>query len=129
MDDVGHRFAAFYARRTAQNLGELVAGYFNHEDPRSRFSSQNGFWGRVRSAVLTVVVVDGSDRLALAPIAGAFGSGFTGMACYRTRNSLGDGFSRTGLAYGGYFGRALAHEFHPDIQSFAHRVIRKKKQD
>ncbi len=129
VDDIGHRFAAFYARRAAQNAGELIAGYLNHEDPRPRLSGQNGFWNRTRSALLSVMVVDGSGRPALAPMAGAFGSGFTGMACYRTRNSLADGFRRTGLAYGGYFGTALAHEFHPDIQTFAKRLLHKEKLD
>lgn len=130
IDDFGHRFAVFYARRAAQNTGEFLAGYLNRENPRPHLSTENGFWKRTRSALFSVVAVEGADggnRPALAPIAGAFGSGFVGVACYRTHNTLEDGFRRTGLAYGGYFGSALAHEFHPDIAAIASRLLHQKR--
>lgn len=132
MDDIGHRFAAFYARRAAQNAGEMLGGLLNREDPRPRVSSEHGFWNRTRSALWSVVRVEnanGSDRLALGPIAGAFGSGFTGMACFRSHDRIADGFRMTALSYGGYFGTALAHEFHPDILSFANHLRHRKKPD
>ena len=130
MDDFGHRFAVFYARRAAQNTGEFLAGYLNHENPRPHVSREEGFWKRARTALLSVVGVengDGGNRPALGPIAGAFGSGFVGAACYRNHNTLVDGLRRTGLAYGGYFGSALAHEFHPDIAALTNRLLHQSR--
>ena len=133
LDDFGRRFSIFYARHSAQSAGEMLAGYFNREDPRPRASLQHGFWNRTKSALESVMLTadpDGSDRrLALGPIAGAFGSGMVGMACYRTHNSFEDGLRRTGISYSTYFASALAREFHPDLTGFASRLLHKKKQD
>lgn len=130
--DFGHRFAVFYARRTGQSAAELIAGYLNHEDPRPHTSGQHGIWNRTRSALLSVMVVqdaEGDRRPALAPIAGAFGSGMVSVPCYRERNSMEDGLGRTGLTYGAYFGSAVFREFQPDLSGLASRLFRKKKQD
>ena len=128
--EFGYRFAVFYARRSAQSAGELLAGYLNHEDPRPHVSREHGTWNRARSALLSVVQTkdaDGDTRLALSPIAGAFGSGMVGVACYRMNNSATDGLSRSGIVYGTYFGRALWREFKPDLTTMAFRLLRQKK--
>jgi hypothetical protein len=65
---------------------------------------------------------DGSVRLALAPIAGAFGSGMVGAACYEKDNNAAAGFRRTGIVYGGYFASALFREFKPDLSTLARRL-------
>jgi hypothetical protein len=131
--EFGHRFGVFYARRSAQSTGELLAGYLDREDPRPHLSMQHGFWNRTKAAFESVAVTSNEDgsgrRPALAPIAGAFGSGMVGMALYRNHNSLEDGFRRTGISYSTYFASALAREFQPDIAGFATRLIHKKKQD
>ncbi len=132
MDDFGRRFAGFYARHAAQNGAELLAGYVNHEDPRFHPSMQHGVWNRTRSALLSVLTTkdaDGVSRPALAPIAGSFGAGFVGMALSERHDRLQDGFRRTGLSYGGYFGTALMREFHPDLALLASHILHKKKQD
>ena len=129
-DEFAHRFAVFYARRTAQNTGELLAGYFNHEDPRPHISQDHGFWNRTRSALLSVVQTkdaDGSVRPALAPIAGAFGSGMVGVACYERDNDAAHGFRRSGIVYSTYFANALFREFKPDLSTFAYRLLRQKR--
>src|SRR5690242_19506702 len=46
-----YRFAVFYARHTAQNAGELIAGYLHHEDPTPHVSHEHGVWNRTRSAL------------------------------------------------------------------------------
>lgn len=130
MSDLGRRFAIFYAQHGAQRAGELLGGLLYHEDPRPHSSKQEHFWDRTRSALLSVVVTqngDGASRPALAPIAGAFGAGFVGMASYRHHNSWGDGFRFAGVSYSGYFAKALAHEFHPDISTFAERFLHHHK--
>lgn len=128
--EFAHRFAVFYARRTAQNAGELIAGYLNREDPRPPISQEHGFWNRTRSALLSVVQTkdaDGSRRPALAPIAGAFGSGMVGVACYEKNNDMAHGFRLTGIVYSSYFANALFHEFKPDLSTFAYRLLRQKR--
>lgn len=127
--DYAHRFAARYASRAAMNGSELLIGYLNHEDPRPRSSRANGFWNRSRSALLSVVVIKDEDRNgrpALSPVAGAFGSGFVGALCYKTNNTVGDGFRRTGISYSGYFMKAILNEFHPDISAIASRLRHRK---
>jgi hypothetical protein len=128
--EFAHRFAVFYARHTAQNAGELIAGYLNHEDPGPRVSQEHGVWNRTRSALLSVVQTkdtDGRMRIALAPVAGAFGSGMVGVACYRGNNNAAAGFERTGIVYGGYFAQAIFREFKPDLSQFAYRRLRQKR--
>jgi hypothetical protein len=128
--EFAHRFAVFYARHTAQNAGELIAGYLNHEDPRPRISQEHGVWNRTRSALISVIQTkgtDGSMRVSLAPIAGAFGSGMVGVACYEKNNNATAGFERTGMVYGGYFARAVFREFKPDLSTLAYRLLRQKK--
>ena len=132
LDEVEHRFAVFYIRRGTQSAGEFLAGYLNREDPRPRLSFEHGFWNRTRGALWSVARVansNGSWRPALSPIAGAFGSGMVSIACYRSTDSLGDGFRRTGLVYSGYFGTALWREFRPDVSAFAFRLLHRKTPD
>ena len=130
--EFARRFAVFYARHTAQNAGELIAGYLNHEDPRPRVSQEHGVWNRTRSALLSVVQTKdtaGGMRIALAPVAGAFGSGMVGAACYQRNNTAAAGFERTGIVYGGYFARAVFREFKPDLSQFAYRLLHQKRPD
>jgi hypothetical protein len=128
-DDYAYRFATQYASRAAKSSSELLAGYFNHEDPRPRPSHENGVWDRTRAALLSVVAIkdeEGNSRPALSPIAGAFGSGFVETACYRTNHTAEDGLWRTGISYTSYFMTALYREFRPDIRAFASRLRHKK---
>lgn len=130
MSDYARRVAVYYARRTAQSTGELLAGYLNHEDPRFRTSQEHGFWNRTKSTFASVLVTsseDGKSRPALAPLAGAFGSGLTGIALYRNRNSWGDGFERTGVSYSTYFMNAFFREFQPELSGYTSRILRKHR--
>ncbi len=131
MDEFGRRFGVYYARRTAQFTSEMMAGYLAHEDPRFHPSQQTGVWNRARGALLNVLTAqgeNGSTRPAFAPIAGSLSSGMVTMAMYRTRNGLGDGLTRSGLAYGGYVGTALIHEFQPDLTIWAEHLLHRQKQ-
>ena len=130
LNEFGHRFGVYYARRTARDTSEMLAGFLNHEDPRGRVSQEHGFWNRTRSAMLSVLVVkdsDGNARPAVGPIAGAFGSGMVSMVCYQRQNTLQDGLRRTGVSYSAYFGRAVVHEFQPELSGLAARVLHKKR--
>ena len=121
----GHRFAAYYARRTAQNTGEFLAGYWHHEDPRYRPSLEHGVWKRSRSALLSVLIArdaDGGNRMAFAPITGAFGSGMVSAVCYRNQNTIEDGLRRSGTSYSLYFATALVRGFKPELNRLVARV-------
>jgi hypothetical protein len=129
MGELGRRVGIFYSRAAARQAGQLLGGLLYHEDPRPHFSKEQTLWGRARSALLSVLVVqdgNGASRPALGPIAGAFGSGFVGMASYRHHNSWGDGFRFAGWSYTGYFTSALEHEFRPDMTAFAQRFLHRR---
>ena len=76
-----------------------------------------------------MVVEDGNGkgRPALAPLAGAFGSGFVGVAAYRTHNTAEDGLRRSGMTYGGYFATAIVREFKPELMALAARVLKRDR--
>jgi hypothetical protein len=127
-DDLTLRLANLYARRTARVTAETLVGYLHHEDPRLRFSDEQGGWRRTRAALLNVLESpdqNGNARIALAPIAGAFGSGLTSMALYQRQNSWGYGLERSGIIYSHYLIRSLYHEFSPEIWSLAPHFVRK----
>ena len=130
LDDYGRRLSILYGRRAARYTGELVAGYFDREDPRYHPSHENGGWNRTRAALRSVLLTEsagGETRMALAPVAGAFGSGFGCMPCYGAHDGIGDAFRRTGTSYSAYFIRAVLHEFHPEFATLASRVRAKRK--
>lgn len=128
-DDIAVRFAHLYERRTARITGEVLMGYWHHEDLRLHRSGEQGVWSRTRFALLSVLEspgANGDTRVALAPLVGSLGSGLTSMALYQRQNSLGWGLERSGLAYSHYFVRALFHEFSPDLWNLAPRFVRNK---
>ncbi len=123
----GRRFGAYYASHTAQNTGEFLAGYWNHEDPRYKPSLERGIWKRSRSAVFSVLIAkdtDGSTRMAFAPLAGAFGSGLAGAACYRNQSFMEEGLRGSATSYGFYFATAILREFKPELNHLVSRMTR-----
>lgn len=128
--EFARHFSVYYARRTAQSTGELLAGYLNHEDPRFHSSREHGFWNRTRSAFAGVLMAtdgNGNSRPALAPLAGAFGSGLVGEAYSRGHNTWEDGFRRTGISYSTYFATAFLREFQPELSSYAGHLLHKRR--
>ncbi len=129
-DDYNERFAVFYARRTARETGEFIAGYLNHEDPRPHISGETATGKRIRSAILSVLVTrndEGSSRPALTAVAGSLGSAFAQAASYREQRSTEYALRGASVTYAGYFGKALYQEFRPDISFFVHRVLHKRQ--
>jgi hypothetical protein len=115
---LGRRVSIFYAREAAESTGALLAGALNREDPRFHSSGQSGIWNRTKAALLGTIFNQSPDsriHLALAPIAGAFGAGFTGMALFPMRNRVREGLLWTGCSYGGSLGTGLMKEFRPDL--------------
>jgi hypothetical protein len=130
-EEYTRRILNYYARRTARASAELLVGYLHHEDPRPRYSGETSGWRRARAALLSVVdspSPDGNARPALAPIAGAFGSGFTAMGVDLHHNGVDYALIYSGAVYGHYFASALFHEFRPELRSLAPGFIRKHLQ-
>jgi hypothetical protein len=125
-----HRFEVFYARRSARDAAEMIAGYLHHEDPRSHRSNAQGFWQRADSALLSVLVSPGEDgrlRFAYGPLAGSLTSAFVGSVMYRHNETLPNTLGHAGMAYGNYFFRAFFAEFKPEFNAYARRVLRREK--
>jgi hypothetical protein len=128
-DDFSIRYMHAYERQAARGTAELFVGYLHHEDPRFHPSKKQGTWHRTGAALLGVLASsdkDRGERINLAPIAGALGSGLTTMALYQQKNSLSYGLERSGTSYGFYFVRALVHEFSPELWNLAPGFIRKR---
>jgi hypothetical protein len=126
----GHLFGTRLAQNLAKNTGEYLVGSLNREDPRSYRSGERGFWKRTRSVLVDTVMTQTDDRHrrpAFSHMAGALSSGFLGEACYLSWHSDGvaGSFRRSGLAYGGYFVRALFYEFQPELRAAAFHILRK----
>lgn len=129
--DYAHRFGVFYARHAARDTAELVAGYLNHEDPRPHVSGETGLLRRTKAALASVVVTktDEGDRLALTPIAGAFGSALVGSALSREHSFTGHTFAREAIfSYSNSFATAVFREFKPDISTLVRHALHKAAQ-
>ena len=131
-DDFGMRLAHSYARLTARITAETLVSYLHHEDLRPRVSGESNFLKRTRFAFLSVLESpdqNGHARIALAPLAGSLGSGFTSVALYQRQTSAGFALERSGIVYSHYFIRALYHEFRPELWSLAPHFARKYHHD
>lgn len=129
-DDMLTRFSFFYERKAARDGGEFLVGYLHHESFRRHTSGKTGFLPRSRAALLSVVRTsseDGSMEFALAPVAGALGSGFVAAADYRNGGMFDAGLRHSGAVYGAYFGSAMFREFKPDLISFSNKLLRRSK--
>ena len=121
-----HRFEVFYARRSARDAAEILAGYLHHEDARPHHSNAQSFRQRADSALLSVLTSPGEDgrpRLAYAPIAGSLTSAFVGSVMYRHNETLPNTLTHAGVAYGNYFFRALFAEFKPEFTAYTRRLL------
>jgi hypothetical protein len=126
-DIFAYRMATNYLRYSARDVGELIAGSWHHEEVRPHHSSAHGFLPRTRAAMASVVNSpgeDGESRLALAPVAGSFGSALTFTAMYQRHQDVESFFTHAGVAYGHYFVRAFFAEFKPELKGCAQRWLR-----
>jgi len=128
-DDYPVRFEHLYERQMSRVTSQVLVGAMHHEDPRYHASNAKGAWRRIGAALFSVVDSPGDVgqfRPALAPMAGALGSGLTSMALYQRQNDLSDGLRRSGLVYSAYFVKALLHEFSPELWSLTPGFVRKR---
>ncbi|MEO8127172.1 MAG: hypothetical protein ABI822_08775, partial [Bryobacteraceae bacterium] len=131
------RFGTRYAQSTSKGLGEVFAGYLNHEGMRRELgpwkappgSSFGKRLGHAFAAPLWNYDDDDATsakrgkRFAVSRVAGALASGFVGMAWTPDRlNTPGRALRRSASAYGGYWSSSLLSEFGDDILKLFRRL-------
>lgn len=138
---VGERVGTKYGQSAAKGMGELIGGFVNREDPRREFGPWRSQRGRSFGARLGHALAaplwnyenaghTGDDRnrrkrFAFSRVAGAFGSGFSGMAWSPDRlNTPGRALRRSASAYGSYFASALLVEFKADLTAIPRRLFK-----
>lgn len=125
----GKRFGSRIAQSSVKASGQALVGALFREDPRFYDSRKEGFWPRFGFAVAHTFIVkndNGGQQLSAGRIAGAFSSGFVGMAWTPDPiNTTSAAFERTGTALGGVLAGSLWKEFQPDIMKFASGLFRR----
>ncbi len=123
------RFGTRMAQSMAKGTGQAVVGSLFHEDPRFYDSRKQGFWPRFGFAATHTLIVKndgGREQLSAGRLAGAFSSGFLGMAWTPDPiNTTSNALVRTGTAMGGVLAGSLWKEFRPDISRFVSGLFRR----
>jgi hypothetical protein len=126
-------FAKRFGTRVAQSMtkgtGQALVGALFKEDPRFYVSRKDGFWPRFAFALTHTLIVKndaGHEQLSAGRLAGAFSSGFVGMAWTPGPiNTVDNALVRTGTAMGGVLAGSLWKEFQPDIMKLASSIFRR----
>ena len=126
-------FAKRFGTRVAQSMtkgtGQALVGALFKEDPRFYVSRKDGFWPRFGFALTHTLIVKndaGHEQLSAGRLAGAFSSGFVGMAWTPGPiNTTDNALVRTGTAMGGVLAGSLWKEFQPDIMKLASSIFRR----
>jgi hypothetical protein len=123
------RFGTRVTQSMAQGTGQALVGGLFHEDPRFYPSRKEKFWPRVGFALTHTLIVkndDGHQQLSAGRIAGAFSSGFSGMAWTPDPiNTTSAAFTRVGTSMGGVVAGSFWKEFEPDVLNLVSAMFRK----
>src|SRR5205823_3742940 len=108
---------------------QTLVGALFREDPRFYDSRKQGFWKRFGFALTHTLIVkndNGHEQLSAGRIAGAFSSGFVGMAWTPDPiNTTRDALVRSGTAMGGVLAGSMFKEFQPDLMKLASGIFRR----
>ncbi len=122
------RFGTRVAQSTVKGTSQAVVGALFREDPRFYESRKEGFWPRFGFAVTHTVIVkndSGGQQFSAGRVAGAFSSGFVGMAWTPDPiNTTQAALVRTGTAMSGVLAGSLWKEFQPDIMKLVSGIFR-----
>ncbi len=125
----GRRFGTRVTQSMVKGTGQAVVGAMFREDPRFYPSRKQGFWPRFGFAVAHTIIVkndSGREQLSAGRIAGAFSSGFVGMAWTPDPiNTPQAALERSGTAMGGVLAGSLWKEFQPDVMKLVSSMFRK----
>jgi hypothetical protein len=123
------RFGTRVTQSMAKGTGQALVGAMFHEDPRFYPSRKEKFWPRVGFALTHTLIVkndNGHQQFSAGRVAGAFSSGFSGMAWTPDPiNSTGAAMVRVGTSMGGVVAGSFWKEFQPDLTNLASSIFRK----
>jgi hypothetical protein len=129
VEGYSRRFGTRVSQSMAKGTGQALVGMAFKEDPRFYQSRKEGFWPRFGFALSHTLIVrhdDGKQFLSAGRIAGAFSSGFVGMAWTPDPiNTPQDALVRSGTAMGGVLAGSLWTEFQPDVMNLVSSIFRK----
>jgi hypothetical protein len=123
------RFGTRVAQSMTKGTGQALVGALFKEDPRFYVSGKEHFWERFGFALSHTLIVKndaGHQQLSAGRLAGAFSSGFVGMAWTPGPiNTTESALIRTGTAMGGVLAGSLWKEFQPDIMKLVSGMFRR----
>lgn len=123
------RFGTRVTQSMAKGTGQALVGAIFHEDPRFYPSRKEKFWPRVGFALTHTLIVkndQGHQQFSAGRVAGAFASGFSGMAWTPDPiNSTSDALVRVGTSMGGVVAGSFWKEFQPDVMNLVSSIFRK----
>ena len=110
----GHRFGSNMAKRGVSNTVQLGVEAALGEDSRYLYSDHQGFWPRMKDAVIRSFLVrsrNGARQVAVGRIAGALGGGLLSRTWQpEGHRGVGAGFRSSGISFGGYLSANLFRE-------------------
>jgi len=124
------RFGTRVSQSMAKGTGEALVGMVFHEDPRFYESRKERFWPRLGFALTHTLIVknneSGKGQFSAGRVAGAFSSGFAGMAWTPDQiNTPRDALVRSGTSMSGVLAGSLFKEFQPDLMHLVSSIFRK----
>lgn len=123
------RFGTRVTQSMAKGTGQAVVGALFKEDPRFYPSRKEKFWPRVGFALTHTLIVKndaGHQQFSAGRVAGAFSSGFSGMAWTPDPiNTTGDALVRVGTSMGGVVAGSFWKEFQPDVMNLVSGIFRR----
>jgi len=129
VDGFSKRFGTRVTQSMAKGTGQALVGAMFHEDPRFYPSRKEKFWPRVGFALTHTLIVrndNGHPQFSAGRVAGAFSSGFSGMAWTPDPiNTTSAAMVRVGTSMGGVVAGSLWKEFEPDVLNLASSIFRK----
>ena len=123
------RFGTRVTQSMAAGTGQALVGAVFKEDPRFYPSRKEKFWPRVGFALTHTLIVKNDDdhqQFSAGRVAGAFSSGFSGMAWTPDPiNTTSAAFVRVGTSMGGVVAGSFWKEFEPEIMNLASSIFRR----
>ncbi|MBI2687996.1 MAG: hypothetical protein HYX27_16935 [Acidobacteria bacterium] len=136
VEGFSRRFGTRISQSLAKGSGQAIVGMIFKEDPRFYASYRRGFGKRLGYALSHTFIVRHdcdpevtsvcSEQLSAGRLAGAFASGFVGMAWTPDRiNTPQQALIRSGNAMAGVMAGSLWKEFQPDITRLFTAIVRR----
>ncbi|MBI2820198.1 MAG: hypothetical protein HYX73_09490 [Acidobacteria bacterium] len=115
MEGYGRRYGSGFAKRSISNIVQLGVETMLGEDSRYFNSRRDGFWPRMKYAVIHSLMVrdrEGGREVAVGRIAGTMAGGLLSRTWQpEGHRGIRNGFQSGGISFGGYIAGNLFREF------------------